>query len=184
MRYLTVWQTMLHMVRAGTHDNHALYRFARREIWACGASLGRAQLFESRFRGRLWGVETETDVSDVVEDFREALARVRSRRRWPSEVRSSRSTKSASEEYKAEAGVTAFSERSCQPTDVVDSKGHDLRLRDRDPESPDGHLDALAVPSPEQLEQIADRRLGYGSRCLVHPSAASRGNVGRRRASA
>lgn len=79
MRYLTVWQTMLHMVRAGTHGNHALYRFARREIvGVCGVSLGRAQLFESRFRGRLWGVETETDVADVVRDFREALARVRS----------------------------------------------------------------------------------------------------------
>lgn len=80
MRYVTVWQTMLRMVRAGTHGNHALYLFARREIVrACGISLGRAQLFESRFRGRLWGVETETDVSDVVQDFRKALARVRSR---------------------------------------------------------------------------------------------------------
>lgn len=79
MRYVTVWQTMLHMVRAGMRGDDDLYRFARREIIrSCGGSLARAQLFESRFRGRLWGVETKRDVSNVVEDFLAAWVQIRS----------------------------------------------------------------------------------------------------------
>jgi hypothetical protein len=40
LRYLVVWQTMLHMIRAGVHGDDALYRLARRSIVrACGTSL-------------------------------------------------------------------------------------------------------------------------------------------------
>jgi len=71
VRMFVVWQTMLHMIRAGMHGNDTLYRFSRRAIIrACGVSLGRAQLFAERFRGRLWGVTDEAEVTRVVERFR------------------------------------------------------------------------------------------------------------------
>ena len=82
MRYVTVWQTMLHMVRAGLEGDDALYHFTRREIVrACGASLARAQFFESGFRGRLWGVSTKREVTEIVDDFHTAWAHVRSEAR-------------------------------------------------------------------------------------------------------
>lgn len=71
IRYMTVWQTMLHMIRFGLHDDDDLYRFTRRSILrTCGPHLGKAQLFDSDFRGRLWGARSERDVSAVVEQFR------------------------------------------------------------------------------------------------------------------
>jgi hypothetical protein len=67
----TVYQTMLHMIRFGLRGNDHLYRFTRRSIIrTCGPHLGKAQLFESEFRGRLWGAASETDVSRVTDDFR------------------------------------------------------------------------------------------------------------------
>jgi hypothetical protein len=73
LRFVVVYQTLLCMIRFGFRENERLYRFARRSIIrACGASLGRAQLFEERFRGRLWGVTDETEVTCVVEEFRRA----------------------------------------------------------------------------------------------------------------
>jgi hypothetical protein len=71
IRYMTVWQTMLHMIRFGLDDNDDLYRFTRRSILrTCGPHLGKAQLFEADFRGRLWGARSERDVSAVLEQFR------------------------------------------------------------------------------------------------------------------
>lgn len=76
VRYLSVWQSMLSMVRFGLHENDDLYRFARRSIVrACGANLMKAQLFASRFRGRLWGATSEAEVIRVVDDFRRAWSR-------------------------------------------------------------------------------------------------------------
>jgi hypothetical protein len=73
LRMFTAWQTLLHMTRAGLHGNDHLYRFSRGAIIrACGASLGRVQLFEGEFRGRLWGATDEAEVSRVVADFRTA----------------------------------------------------------------------------------------------------------------
>jgi hypothetical protein len=70
--YLSVWQAMLTMSRFGLHDNDDLYRFARGSIIrACGVNLLKAQLFASRFRGRLWGATSEAEVMRVVEDFKE-----------------------------------------------------------------------------------------------------------------
>jgi hypothetical protein len=72
VRYLTVWQTMLHMIRFGLHDNDRLYRYTRRSIIrACGPHLGKAQLFESNFRGRLWGATSEAEVANVMREFDE-----------------------------------------------------------------------------------------------------------------
>jgi hypothetical protein len=71
VRYLVVWQTMLHMIEASFDDNKLLYRLARRRIIrACGISLAKAQLFESSFRGRLWGVENDSEVEAVIEQLR------------------------------------------------------------------------------------------------------------------
>jgi hypothetical protein len=76
VRYLSVWQSMLTMVRFGLHDNDDLYRFARRSIIrACGINLLKAQLFASKFRGRLWGATSEAEVTRVVEDFRQTWSR-------------------------------------------------------------------------------------------------------------
>jgi hypothetical protein len=76
VRYLSVWQSMLTMIRVGLHDNDVLYRFARRSIvGACGVNLLKAQLFASRFRGRLWGATSEAEVTRVVEDFRQTWSR-------------------------------------------------------------------------------------------------------------
>jgi hypothetical protein len=70
VRYLAVWQTMLHMIRFGLRDDEDLYRFARRSIIrACGAHLGKAQLFESEFRGQLWSATSEREVSRVITKF-------------------------------------------------------------------------------------------------------------------
>jgi hypothetical protein len=69
----TVYQSMLHMVHFGLRGDESLYRFARRSILrACGVKLGRAQLFDERFRGDLWGATTETEVKNVINDFRTA----------------------------------------------------------------------------------------------------------------
>jgi hypothetical protein len=74
LRMVVVWQTMLHMIHFNMRENEPLYRFTRRAIAnACGASLGRAQLFEERFRGRLWGVGDKAEVSRVVDEFRVAV---------------------------------------------------------------------------------------------------------------
>lgn len=71
VRYVSVWQAMLHMIRFGLHENDRLYRFARRSIIrTCGMHLGKAQLFESKFRGRLWGASSEAEVARVMDDFR------------------------------------------------------------------------------------------------------------------
>jgi hypothetical protein len=76
VRYLSVWQSMLAMIRFGLHGNDDLYRFTRRAIIrACGINLLKAQLFASRFRGRLWGATSEAEVTRVVEEFRETLSR-------------------------------------------------------------------------------------------------------------
>jgi hypothetical protein len=73
-----VWQTMLHMIRFGLHDNERLYRFTRRSIIrACGPHLGKAQLFESEFRGRLWGASSEREVSGMMDEFRKEWRRGR-----------------------------------------------------------------------------------------------------------
>jgi hypothetical protein len=78
VRYMIVWQTMLHMIRFGLRDDDRLYRFTRRSIIrTCGAHLGKAQLFESEFRGRLWGAASEADVSRVMDDFRKEWSRGR-----------------------------------------------------------------------------------------------------------
>ena len=71
MALFVVYQGMLGMIRFRFDENVRLYRFARREIIrACGASLKRVQLFEEKFRGRLWGAMDESDVSRVVSEFR------------------------------------------------------------------------------------------------------------------
>jgi hypothetical protein len=78
LRFLIVYQTMLHMIKFGLHGNVALYRFARRSIFrTCGLNLGKAQLFETEFRGRLWGATTEAEVRRVVSAFQDAWARRR-----------------------------------------------------------------------------------------------------------
>jgi hypothetical protein len=67
---------MLTMVRFGLHENDDLYRFTRRSsVRACGANLMKAQLFASRFRGRLWGATSEAEVTRVMDDFRRAWSR-------------------------------------------------------------------------------------------------------------
>jgi hypothetical protein len=78
VRYMIVWQSILHMIQFGLRDNDRLYRFTRRSlIRTCGAHLGKAQLFESEFRGRLSGAASEADVSRVMDDFRTEWARGR-----------------------------------------------------------------------------------------------------------
>jgi hypothetical protein len=78
VRYLSVWQSMLTMIRFGLHDNDDLYRFARGAIVrACGVDLSKAQFFASKFRGRLWGATSEAEVTRVVEDFQETWSRGR-----------------------------------------------------------------------------------------------------------
>jgi hypothetical protein len=80
VRYVSVWQSMLTMVRFGLHENDDLYRFARRSIIrACGANLLKAQLFASNFRGRLWGATSEAEVTRVVDDFRQTWSRAERR---------------------------------------------------------------------------------------------------------
>ena len=67
------YQTMLTMTHLGFRRNEGRYPFARRMILhACGFNLGRAQLFEEQFRGRLWGAENEVEVEQVVDEFRQA----------------------------------------------------------------------------------------------------------------
>jgi hypothetical protein len=69
-KYFVVWQTMLHMIKAGLDDDVNLYRFSRRRVInACGLSLAKAQLFESDYRGRLWGAEDEAAVDAVIARF-------------------------------------------------------------------------------------------------------------------
>jgi hypothetical protein len=78
LRMVAVWQSMLHMIKFGLRGDERLYRFARRSIMrACGLNLFRAQVFEERFRGRLWGVTTEEDVTRVVGQFIRTWARAR-----------------------------------------------------------------------------------------------------------
>jgi hypothetical protein len=73
VRYVVVWQTMLHMIEAGMDDDPRLYRITRRLlVGACGPSLGKVQLFESEYRGRLWGASTVDEVRDIVERFSHA----------------------------------------------------------------------------------------------------------------
>ena len=62
LRMVAVCQTMLHMIKFGLRGDERLYRFTRRSIIrACGLSLLRAQVFQERFRGQLWGATTERD---------------------------------------------------------------------------------------------------------------------------
>jgi hypothetical protein len=76
LRFLVVYQTMLHMTRYALRDNEPLYGFARWSIiGACRLNLGKAQLFEAEFRGRLFGAVTREDVTRVIREFREAWAR-------------------------------------------------------------------------------------------------------------
>jgi uncharacterized membrane protein YidH (DUF202 family) len=80
VRMVTVYQTMLSMIRFGFRDNVALYRPARRLIVrSCGLSLSRTQMFEERFRGRLLFVEDEAEVAQIVDEFRQAWAQRRLR---------------------------------------------------------------------------------------------------------
>jgi hypothetical protein len=73
-RMVTVWQTMLHMIRFGLRENEPLYRFTRRAvIRACGLSLARAQFFEERYRGRLWGASDENEVARLIGKFQQGL---------------------------------------------------------------------------------------------------------------
>jgi hypothetical protein len=77
VRLIIVWQTMLHMIRSGLEGNRQLYRFTRRSvIRACGLSLRRAEFFEARFRGRLWGAANEEQVLRVVVQFRRVCHRI------------------------------------------------------------------------------------------------------------
>lgn len=71
----SVYQTTLAMIRFGMKGNDVLYRSARRQIVrACGVSLAKAQLFESKFRGRLFGATDDADVSRVLTEFRAATS--------------------------------------------------------------------------------------------------------------
>jgi hypothetical protein len=77
VRLIVVWQTMLHMIRFGFEGNRQLYWFTRRlVIRACGLSLRRAEFFEARFRGRLWGAANEEEVFRVVAQFRRVCHRI------------------------------------------------------------------------------------------------------------
>jgi hypothetical protein len=70
VRYFVVWQTLLHMTKAGFRDDTPLYKGTRRRIVAaCGLSLAKAQLFESEFRGHLWGLSEEREVTKVMVRF-------------------------------------------------------------------------------------------------------------------
>jgi hypothetical protein len=78
LRMVTVWQTMLHMTKFGLRGDERLYKFARQSMMrACGFSLARAQVFEERFRGRLWAVTTESEVMQVVTEFKRTWRRDR-----------------------------------------------------------------------------------------------------------
>jgi len=69
-RYLKTMQTALHMTKFGFRDDPKLFVFARgRIVRAVGLSLQRAELFESRFRGRLWRLTTTSDILAVLRDF-------------------------------------------------------------------------------------------------------------------
>jgi hypothetical protein len=75
LRYVAVWQEMLHMMKFGMRDNAYLYRYARRSIvGACGLSLARTQEFNANYRGRLWSAQDTPDVDSVVGDFKDAWA--------------------------------------------------------------------------------------------------------------
>jgi hypothetical protein len=76
LRFFVVYQTTLHMIRYNLRDNVPLYAFARRSIiTGCGFNLGKAQLFEAEYRGRLLGATSHQDVDRVMGEFREAWAR-------------------------------------------------------------------------------------------------------------
>jgi hypothetical protein len=84
LRTVIVWQTMLHMIKFGLHGDERLYRFTRQSmIRACGFSLARAQMFEERFRGRLWGATTESEVTRVVTEFKRTCRRERAQQSQP-----------------------------------------------------------------------------------------------------
>lgn len=66
-----VYETTLTMARIRMDDS--LYRRIRREvIRACGLSLARVQLFEDRFRGRLWSGMEEAELKTLMDEFRQA----------------------------------------------------------------------------------------------------------------
>jgi hypothetical protein len=73
VRMITVWQTMLHMIRFGLRENEPLYRFTRRAI--IGLSLARAQFFEEMYRRRLWGATDEEEVSHLIRKVRKVWRR-------------------------------------------------------------------------------------------------------------
>jgi len=76
-----VYQGMLGMILFRSDENEQVYRFARRKIIrACGLSLGRAQLFDEQFRGKLWSGMDEEEVVRVLDEFREAWEAQPSRR--------------------------------------------------------------------------------------------------------
>jgi hypothetical protein len=73
VRLFTLYQTTFHMVHFGLSDNEQLYRFTRKLILrSLRLSVARAELFETRFRGRLWNASDERDVSRVVTGFERA----------------------------------------------------------------------------------------------------------------
>lgn len=72
VRLAAVYQTTLGMTAAGI-DDPKLYAFARRRITGtCRLNLGKIQLFESKFRGRLWGASTRQEVEDCIDRFERA----------------------------------------------------------------------------------------------------------------
>ncbi|HTD36388.1 MAG TPA: hypothetical protein VK669_02645, partial [Candidatus Limnocylindrales bacterium] len=73
--YIMALQTALHMTKFSMRGTPGLFHFARFQIIkAVGFSLRRAELFESKYRGRLWGASTRAEVLSVLEDFRSASA--------------------------------------------------------------------------------------------------------------
>jgi hypothetical protein len=68
--YIMAMQTALHMTKFALRDSPELFSFARLQILkAVGLSLTRAQLFEDKYRGRLWNAMTRSEILDVVRDF-------------------------------------------------------------------------------------------------------------------
>jgi hypothetical protein len=73
-RFVILYQTILVMTRAGI-DDPKVCRFARRVIVrTCRMNLGKVQLFDSQFRGQLWGVSTRQEVVDAIAEFKRAWA--------------------------------------------------------------------------------------------------------------
>ena len=66
----SLYQSMFAMVRLGLRENPLLYPVTRRCIFRiCRMSLSRAQLFAEQFRPRLWRLEDEAELTEIVHEF-------------------------------------------------------------------------------------------------------------------